>query len=179
MHPRAAPLAALLVLLVVASPADAALFLELDPAAGPPGVVVVGRTRGTGSLAGSADPLPAYLARSDEAGTVTDPENPRLVAIGAVVVDDAGNGRLTFEVPAVAPGSYTILVHCEECAPTSAGRTMLPVAEFRVESAVPATDTVAVQASDGSPIAILFTGLAGAIGWIAVRRHSYDRRVPR
>jgi hypothetical protein len=73
---------------------------------------------------------------------VATPDDPHLVQIGELVVDASGNGRISFHVPVVKPGNYVLMVFCPSCAATSAGRSMLAVAEFRVTPAPPSTDTL-------------------------------------
>lgn len=159
-HPLAGALAAgVLVSLLAVWPASAALFVILEPTAGPPGTDVTGRTGGEGAFASQVDPLPAYLAAKAAADAVTSPDDPRLIGIGALDVDATGNGKITFRVPQVEPGDYVVIVSCPSCAPFSAGRTIAPVADFRVTPSPPATDAIAVDPSGQfGPIAV--------IGWL-------------
>jgi hypothetical protein len=58
--------------------------------------------------------------------------NPDLTRVGQLVVDAEGNGSLGFRVPDIRPGLYQLFVLCRTCAPFSAGRSLISVAEFRV-----------------------------------------------
>lgn len=136
-----AGIAVALVALFTAGTAIAALFINLDPDRGPSGTLVAGRTMGDGAFEAAIDPLPAFLVSDVTAGTVTTADDPSLVEVGKLVVDVAGNGRISFVVPTLDPGEYVLMIYCPPCAPTSAGRTMLPVADFTVTPSPPTTDT--------------------------------------
>lgn len=150
--------------------ATASLFVVLDRSSGPPGTRISGQTAGLGAFLGPLDPLRTFLIRAAEAEDITEPMDPRLVEVGRLIVDASGNGRLTFVVPDVAPGAYVVMAHCPSCAPTSAGRTMAPLADFRV-TALPTTDT-APNRTERAPNLILIAGgvLAGVISLAALRR---------
>jgi hypothetical protein len=118
---------------VVQSPS---LFLLLKPASAPSGTEVDGRTAGSGAFTAGVEPLRAFLL-AGTADAVTSPDDARLVEIGRLVVDAAGDGRISFRVPELEPSSYGVMVFCPSCAPTNAGRAMLWVANFEVTSASP------------------------------------------
>lgn len=145
--------------LLAVGPASAALFVVLEPTSGPPGTQVTGRTGGEGAFSTQVDPLPTYLVAKGAADSATSPDDPGLIAIGELVVDAAGNGRISFSVPQVEPGDYVVIVFCPSCAPFSAGRTMAPVADFRVTSSLPATDTVPVDSVGWSGLSAVFAAL--------------------
>jgi hypothetical protein len=130
--------------------ASAALVLILAPASGPPGTVVLGHTAGQGAFPTAVDPLLTYLVRAAAADGIVDARDPRLIEVGKLVVDRAGNGHIRFVVPAVDAGPYVVMVHCPSCALYSRGRTILPVADFEVIQALPRTD-VPSQSSPGPP----------------------------
>jgi hypothetical protein len=48
------------------------------------------------------------------------------------VVEVAGNASIRFQVPDLRPGQYQLFVLCPGCAQNSAGRTLVPVADFEV-----------------------------------------------
>jgi len=96
--PGALAAAVLLSLLVVGS-ASGALFVILEPTSGPPGTEVTGRTGGDGAFASQVDPLPTYLVAKAAADSVTSPEDPGLIPIGELIVDEGGNGRISFLGP--------------------------------------------------------------------------------
>lgn len=86
------------------------------------------------------------------------------VEVGRLVVDAAGDGRITFVVPDVEPGDYSVMVFCLSCAAFSAGRTMLSMADFEVTAASPSTDTVPPAASLRLvPVGVLLVALAAAL----------------
>jgi hypothetical protein len=128
--------------LAASSGASASFFLELSPSSGSPGTAVEGRTIGSGSVTAAANqPLPLFLVSPSAAGQVSAPADPRLIPLGELAVDADGNGATTFAIPDVAPGTYAVLVHCEACAPSSAGRELLVVGDLLVAIAMPSTDT--------------------------------------
>jgi hypothetical protein len=127
--------------LLAAGSVSASLFVILEPLAGPPGTDVSGQTGGERAFMSQLEPLPTYLVAAGAADAVASPEDPHLVQIGELVVDASGDGRISFQVPVVEPGNYVVMVFCPSCAATSAGRSMLAVAEFRVTPAPPSTDT--------------------------------------
>jgi hypothetical protein len=62
--------------------------------------------------------VPMALARSSRVQRPTGPpHNPRIIQIGALHLFDPGVARLTFIVPHVPPGDYTIGFLCKPCAP--------------------------------------------------------------
>lgn len=168
----AAGVAASLMLLVTVGSVQAALFLILDPVSGPPGTHVSGRTGGEGAFSSQVDPLTSYLVASDSAGLVTSPDDAGLIEIGQLVVDPAGNGRITFVVPRIDPGSYVVMVHCPSCAPFSSGSVMAVVADFQVTPSAPNTDTAPdAPALRGPDPAVLGTFLiATALAVLALYR---------
>jgi len=128
------------------SPVSASFWIVLDRTTGPSGTVVHGRTLGSGSVTlAPSRSLPLFLVDQDLASQIDDPTDERLVRLGELVVDANGDGTTTFTIPDVAPGHYDVLVHCEPCAPSSAGATMLFGADLEVSLTPPATDTVPVS----------------------------------
>jgi hypothetical protein len=131
---------AVAIVLVPSATAMASLFVVLDPEEGAPGIVVTGRTGGTRAFGQQSAGLPAFLVPSavvpgledtvpDEAALTA---NPGLTPVGQLEVDPEGNGSIRFRVPEVRPGTYQLFLLCESCARFSAGRTFIPVADFRV-----------------------------------------------
>lgn len=123
------------VLCVVGKSAHAALVLELDPDGGPPGTVVEGRTIGEGALqlVGSR-PVPLMLVPSDrwkEGETLED-----AVPIGMLRVDSRNNGHVTFRVPDLPIGEYSVITRCDACAAYSGFRTTFPIGTFHVRTRV-------------------------------------------
>src|SRR5687768_1143826 len=124
------------------TPALAAFWIVLDRTSGPTGAVVHGRTLGSGSVTlAPSRSLPMYLVKQDLTAQIDDPDDERLIRLGELVVDANGDGTTTFAIPDVAPGRYDVLVHCEPCAPSSAGATMLYGADLEVSMTPPVTDT--------------------------------------
>lgn len=122
-----APLVGLLLFWV--GPASAALWLAFEPASAPPGRTVVGQTVGDGAARDSAgSEISAYLVpadRSEEASTTAGFVHP----LGALEVDDHGDGTLRFQVPDTSPGAYMVYVDCPDC---FGPEPFLPVGEFEV-----------------------------------------------
>jgi len=167
------PTKVLVVLSAVAvwlSPAlvSAAFWIVLDRTSGPIGTVVHGRTPGSGSVTlAPSRSLPMFLIQHDLASQIDDPTDERLIRLGELVVDADGDGTTTFTIPDVAPGDYDVLVHCEPCAPSSAGATMLYGADLKVSVTPPATDTVPVSTFGAWPLVAVV--IAGST-WVVLRR---------
>jgi hypothetical protein len=161
-------------LCLAASTAIAALVLVLDRDSGAPGIRVTGQTGGNGVFATQVDPLSTYLVSQTAADQVTSPNDPHLIKIGRLVIDAAGNGRITFVVPQVDPGSYVVMVQCPSCAQFSAIRTMLPVADFRVTASPPATDT---EPSRPAPGNLRWAVIGAGVLWAAVVLMTLRRRL--
>lgn len=115
---------------LVAGTARAALFLVFDRTRAHAGEVIHAQTGGQGVLPADHPDLPLFLVPARQADSVTAKTDPALIDLGVLVVDGQGNGKAAFEVPDVLPGRYLVMVHCESCAATSAGRTMLIVGPF-------------------------------------------------
>ena len=137
----AATLAALAATVLVAGPADGALFLTFAPASGPPGTIVSARTGGQGALAAIAPVrMPLYFVGVSVADEVSRSVpsaddlsgDDRVVAIGEIVSDAEGNAALDFPVPDLPPGRYEVRAFCQPCAPFSVGDNFLPMGEFQV-----------------------------------------------
>ena len=114
--------------------ANAALSLTFSTLRASPGEVVTVRTGGSGALAGIGADGPSvqvFLIDADEVNPnssdigVTSPGDTRLIRLGDLAINDAGNGTLRFAVPDVRGGEYTTVVHCVPCAPFSGSRELL------------------------------------------------------
>lgn len=150
-----ATIVAVLLWLGVAGPATAALWVELDPSLGPAGTEVTGRTGGNGAFRTEVGPLRAFMVASAAADAVTTPDNTTLVEIGRLVIDDAGNGRISFSVPDIPPGRYDV------------------TAPF------PSTDTVAVAASSRLVVVVLGAALLAAAVLATIQLERFGRRIER
>lgn len=143
------------------TPVSAAFWIVLDRTSGPSGTVVHGRTLGSGSVTlAPSRSLPLFLAAQHVASQIDDPTDEDLVRLGELVVDADGDGTTTFTIPDVAPGDYDVLVHCEPCAPSSAGATMHYGADLEVSLTPPATDTERVPTSGAWLLVAVVVGLA-------------------
>jgi hypothetical protein len=148
--------AAAFLVLVTATPAQAALFLIFEGRGftaaqstvantggiGAPGERIVARTGGRNAM-GNTESMRAFMMPTGDLREVPDQvrslvslrSTEALVPLGRIVADPRGNGHLEFRVPEEEPGRYRILVYCPDCAAYSAGRNVLPVAAFRVLAA--------------------------------------------
>jgi hypothetical protein len=113
----------------LAGVAQAAWFFLFDPTSATPGEVVVVRTGGTPGGFTLAErerpfgpPLRLYLVPSRIAGTVRSPSDRRIHFVGVLVPDRQGRGVLSFQLPPVGTGEYTVARWCRSC---SSGRTFL------------------------------------------------------
>lgn len=170
---------AMLSLFLTTGVARAALYLVLDRVTAPPGALVTGRTGGEGALRdGLAAPLSVFLLPESDSGRVTEPDDPRLLELGHLAVDARGNGTLSFVVPEVASGPYTLMLHCAVCAEFSAGRILLPVAQLTVTPVPPPTDAEPATAGPASdkPLVVIGAVLLGALAGLIVARRIARRR---
>ena len=124
---------------ILAVVANAALSLTFSTLRASPGEVVTVRTGGAGALAGIGADGPSvqvFLIDADEVNPnssdigVTSPGDTRLIRLGDLAINDAGNGTLRFAVPDVRGGEYTTVVHCVPCAPFSGSRELLATGPF-------------------------------------------------
>lgn len=90
-----------------------------------------------------------------------------------------GSGRISFVVPKLEPGDYVLMVFCPSCAPTSAGTTMLEVADFTVTPSPPTTDTLPSTPPSSFAVVGLVAALLAAVGGLAVVRRTGRRRPDR
>jgi hypothetical protein len=146
-----------LMLFILAAPAQAALFLVFDTTAfqpdnystpntgglGSPGKLVRAHTGGRGAVRPNqvmpafltSDGYPATVESSSELGEVNG-----LTPIGDLRSDKQGNGVLEFETPQLSPGDYEIVVYCQSCAAFSSGSNVVSVAPFRITGNADSTD---------------------------------------
>lgn len=141
--------------LTYAPRAFAALFLVFSGTQASPGAVVVVETGGKAALPNvrASEAIRVYLAPADEANAITSADDQRLVLLGRLRIDDEGNGSLRLVVPEVSPGDYTTLTHCASCAPTSAGKEILPTGPF--------PGSFVVLGDDDGAVLWLVVGLVG------------------
>ncbi|HWQ22500.1 MAG TPA: hypothetical protein VNK94_00165 [Gaiellaceae bacterium] len=106
----------------VASSASAAFFFLFTPTSARPGDEVVVRTGGTPEGFTPAQrepplqrPLRLYLVPSWLAGAVRSPADRRIHFVGVLVPDRQGRGLLSFQLPPVASGDYTMARWCRTC----------------------------------------------------------------
>lgn len=68
-------------------------------------------------------PVRLYLLREEDVAQVHSRFDARLIFIGSIVPDKNGRALLTFSVPPLDAGTYTIAYWCPACARYSRGRT--------------------------------------------------------
>lgn len=131
----------------------------------PAGTVVRGDTAGNHAFAQQVSPLPTYFVDQTAADSVIGTDDTRLVVVGQLVVDALGNGTITFVVPSLPPGPYSLMVYCPSCAQYSVppGRVMAAVADFTIIPGSPNTATRPPE-SPLSPILRVVLGVAILIG---------------
>ena len=105
-------------LIATANVATAALFLIFD-ASGAPGTVVHVHTGGSGACVICPRRMPLYLAEGAISDRIRSPDDPSLVQVGRLVIDDHGNGSGLLKVPEVPNGRYLVMA-CNPCGPNSA-----------------------------------------------------------
>jgi hypothetical protein len=160
----------LILTLLLTTVASASLFLVLTEASGPAGTVVRGHTGGNQAFAQHVSPLPTFFVDRGSVNSVTSPDDARLVRVGELVVDARGNGTITFAVPSLTPGPYALAVYCLTCAQYSAGRVMLPVADFTITSGSPNTATAGPEGSLATTVGVIV--LACALCMLGLRTRS-------
>jgi hypothetical protein len=109
---------------------SASLFLVFDRTSGAPGAVVNVRTGGSAGCTECPPRIELYFVEATAADRTTSPDDPGLERAGELFVGSDGNGHGRLTIPDVPNGDYTVIAHCDECAPTSGGRAMLPVGPF-------------------------------------------------
>ncbi|HET7868818.1 MAG TPA: hypothetical protein VFM85_00660 [Actinomycetota bacterium] len=115
---------------VSANVAQASLFLIFDRTSGRPETVVHVRTAGDGACAACPHRMSLYFAAAAAADSIRSPDDPGLIQVGTLTVDDRANGSGLLTVPEVRNGPYVVMTYCEPCASHSAGRVILPVGPF-------------------------------------------------
>jgi hypothetical protein len=119
-------------LVAVAAPANAgaASFLLFDRPDAAPNDRVTVRTGSTPRNFAPSQrvkpfqrPIRLYLVREEVADAVRSRLDPRLNFVGSIVPDKNGRALLTFSVPPLDAGTYTIAYWCRACAAYSRGRT--------------------------------------------------------
>jgi hypothetical protein len=127
---RFALIAVALVALAAPANARAALFFLFDQPSALPNDRMTVRTGGTPkefTLGQRVTPLQrtvrVYLVRTDVAGEAHSRLDARLNFVGSVTPDSRGRGLLTFSVPPLDAGTYTLAYWCPGCAALSHGRT--------------------------------------------------------
>ena len=120
------------VLVALAAPANAhaALFFLLDQSSASPNDRVTLRTGGTPTAFTPRQrvkplqrPVRVYLVRTELAVETHSRLDPRLKFVGSVLPDRNGRALLTFSVPPLDAGTYTLAYWCPGCAASSRGRT--------------------------------------------------------
>jgi hypothetical protein len=71
-----------------------------------------------------------YFAGAATADSIRSPDDPRLVQVGYLTVDDHANGSGLFTIPEVRNGPFVVMTYCEPCGPNSGGRVILPLGPF-------------------------------------------------
>jgi hypothetical protein len=117
-------------LAVRANVAQASLFLVFHRTSGRPGTVVHVRTAGNGACALCPHRMSLYFVAAAISDSIRSPDDPGLVQVGTLTVDDHANGSGFLTVPEVRNGPYVVMTYCEPCAPHSGGRLILPVGPF-------------------------------------------------
>jgi hypothetical protein len=168
---------------LMAGAASAALLLRFSTTRAAPGATVTLETGGRGalsSIAPGAPPLRVFLIRADEVDLrspdlgVSSPDDSRLIPLGELTVDAEGNGELRFTVPDVPAGNYTTLTHCVPCAPSSAGRELLPTGPFP-EPFVVLGDGASGAGFPIAPVALAAGGgvlILAVLAWVARSRRT-------
>jgi hypothetical protein len=116
--------------LAMPTDANAALFLLFDQPSAVPNDRVTVRTGGTPKDFDLRQrgkpfqrPVRIYLVRSDLTSQVHSRFDSRLGFVGSLVPGRNGRGLITFSVPPLDPGTYTIAYWCPGCARHSNGHT--------------------------------------------------------
>jgi len=103
--------------------------------------------------------------------SVVSRDDARLARVGQLVVDASGNGTITFVVPSLPPGPYALMVYCSSCAQYSAGRAMLPVANFTITPGPSNTATARSEVPLATVVGVILL-LGCALSVLGVRMRS-------
>jgi hypothetical protein len=159
---RLALVAVVLVALGAPANAGAALFFLFDRPDAAPNDRVTVRTGGTPKafmlsrrVKPFQRPIRLYLIRNDVAAGVRSRLDSRLNFVGSIVPDKNVRGVLTFSVPPLDAGEYTLAYWCPACAAYSRGRTFFVhdpdqwVPRYRSQA------LLRVATSEGCPVTLL------------------------
>jgi hypothetical protein len=97
-------------------------------------------------------PVRVYLVRSELAKKVRTRFDPRLSYIGSEVLGKLGRGLVTFSVPPLDPGEYTIAYWCPGCAQYSRRRTFYVQDPTQFVEPYRSRSRLRIRASDGCPL---------------------------
>jgi hypothetical protein len=141
--------------------AGAAVFFVFDRATGLPNDRVKVRTGGTPKgftlkqrVKPFQQPVRLYLVESDTAAKVRSRFDPRLNFIGWVVPDRNARGLLTFSVPPLDPGAYTIAYWCPGCVANSRGRTFFVQPADQVAPGYRSQTLLRIDATQSCPVTL-------------------------
>ncbi len=141
--------------------AGAAAFFVFDRATGLPNDRVTVRAGGTPKgftlkqrVKPFRRPVRLYLVENDAATEVRSRFDPRLNFIGSVVPDKNGRALLTFSVPPLDPGAYTIAYWCPGCAAYSLGRTFFVQRADQVAPGYRSQTLLRIETTQSCPVTL-------------------------
>lgn len=150
--------------LCFATSAGAAVVINFEPPAAPPGESVTAKTKGPAMRGISSGRFDLFLAPSQRlADALTGsgrPSHPRLAPIGTLVADEQGVGHIRFSVPNRPAGDYVTVAYCRGC--TEGGSTFSAIGTFRIlgPGKMPATGSATfLQVSVGGALTAVVIGL--------------------
>ena len=95
-----------------------------------------------------------YLVRDDVAAQVHSRLDARLTFVGSLVPDRNGRGLMTFSVPPLDTGSYTIAYWCPACAAFSRGRTFFVQQPAQFVPRYRAEALLRIATTDACPVTV-------------------------
>jgi hypothetical protein len=99
-------------------------------------------------------PVRLYLVRKEVAAQVHSRFDSRLNFVGSIVLGSNGQGLLSFSVPPLDPGTYTVAYWCPGCARYSRGRTFYVQDPEQFVEPYRSQALVRVEATEACPVTV-------------------------
>ena len=176
---RRAVCVSLLLMILMAAPAQAALFLVFETKSYTPSGYEIARTGGVGApgevtfapapagkgAMSGIDAMPVFVTNGAAPSSVESIEDLQgvegMTRVGDLRPDGQQTGHLEFKTPDLPPGDYQLVAYCPTCAPYSAGANVVALAPFRIVAG-------AERASSGANRTPVFVGAIALVLFVRV-----------